>query len=168
MRIDEVKDHIGEEWRTNRGSWSAKLSGDDRVRIEKVVTVETTKGQSWRRVEPTTTRKRWVKVTLLDITTGEPMSAQPRRVSSTEEPTTEFLIEAKQLEEPWEDYWERTKTQREQTARRHDIQQRLRPYLPDSPFVGWGGGLSITLTLDAAEALADLLDRHVPGVDEEG
>jgi hypothetical protein len=154
VRIDEVKNHIGEEWAAGRGSYNSPVYRGQRLRIEGVETVEK-KRYGYRAA---TINKRYARVTILHRETGE--------VDTNLGAGASVLIEAKDLDQPWADYWAQTKAERERRDRRRAAVARLRPYLPDERFTtSWDG---TTLSIDGMEALADLLEAHVPGTDEEG
>jgi hypothetical protein len=146
MRIDEVKDHIGEEWVAGRGSYSARAYQGQRLRIDGIEVVE----QKRYGYRASTQRVRYVRVTVLHEETGEPVP------SSDGEPTT-MLVEAKQLDQPWFDYWAQTQHQRDVANARRDAARRLNRYLPQRFWAdtSWGG---LSLTTEAVEYLVGALD----------
>jgi len=155
MRIDEVKGHIGEEYAAGRGSYHSPVYQGQRLRIEGVETVET-KRYGYRAAS---INKRYVRVTILHKETGE--------VDTNLGPRASVLIEAKDLAEPWAEYWDARKGERERRARNRAAIARVQRFLSIGNTISpaHSGGV---VNIDALEELADLLEAHVPGTDEEG
>jgi hypothetical protein len=157
VRIDEVKNHIGEEWATNNaGSYRSRVWAGQRVRID-AIEVKEEKTYGWRSHQ--TRNVRYVRVTRLNEETGEPMSQRLVTGADSDEPHTE-LIEAKSLDQPWANYWAETQESREAAARRQQVTERLQRFLPEGERIGTGGwGYDIALTVAGAEHLAELLEQ---------
>jgi hypothetical protein len=142
MKIAEVADHIGEEWlvggyRTHTG----------RGRIDGIETVEET-GYGYHRQ---TRKVRYVHVTFLDSETGEPRILGARQVIG--------LVEAKDLVEPWTDYWEREARARAIRQRETDVLTRLERLLGEPiPSRYSLGGHKVILPIEQAEKLAELIE----------
>lgn len=161
MKIDEVKDHIGEEYVTNHGSYYATVPRHERVRIDGI---ETVTRERYRGIRSSgTTSKRWVRVTLLDQETGEPrtyLEDDPRPEGVEVGDPVTALVEAKQLDYDWASYWTETEGTRAQAEAEQSAALRLNAYLPREHQAGRGGWRSqISLTVEAANFLADQLDQ---------
>jgi hypothetical protein len=150
MYITEVADHIGEHWRAD-----GYTHPTGRVRIDGIQVVERRHGFRDEKIR----RVRLVKVTYFDddgnIRRHDP---QTGKRSPDGEPRV-ALIEARDLAEPWAEYWGRELTRQEAEAAKRLVVKRLNAHLPGGyqiEFERWVPGLRVSIA--AAGHLADLLD----------
>lgn len=132
MKIDEVKDHLGEEWAC--GYHTYQYPGG-RFRLDEITTVvEKTWGY-----RPGTRNVRRVKATRLDPETGAVIR--------------EEILEAREIDEPWEGYWARQVEAQERHATLNTLAEKLEAHLGQTLGVT---DRSLTLRLTVAEATAML------------